>query len=205
MTCGTGTLLGSGTGGPNLAQAGLTVRSPSISLPSPRRWTVAHQPRGSGEIRARYADPLYRFLYSRLGNREDAEDLTVDVFIEASRVLDIEQTEPGTAASLFGVARAVLANHWRRYYGGGAPLDDARIAEAPETFTESERSRERTRQVSKLLGRLPDQYRRVLELRFLSGCSIGETALAMGLSEGRVKALQHRALARAAQLGDGLG
>jgi len=49
-----------------------------------------------------------------------------------------------------------------------------------------------------LLARLPENYRRVLELRFLEGCSIRETAIALGLSPGNVKVLQYRAVQRAA-------
>ena len=53
-----------------------------------------------------------------------------------------------------------------------------------------------------LLRRLPDQYRRVLELRFLERLSVAETAHAMGISNGNARVLQYRALRRAALLGD---
>jgi RNA polymerase sigma-70 factor (ECF subfamily) len=184
----------------------LTVRSPSISLSSHLPGAVVHQPLTLERVFVRYGDAVYRFLFSRLGNREDAEDLTTEVFLKASCALDIERAEQSIAAWLFAVARTVLADHWRRYYRSGAPvpLDDTRVMEIPETSAEADRSRERTRQVSEVLERLPDRYRRVLELRFLSGYSIRDTAQAMGLTEGNVKALQHRALARAAHVGDGV-
>jgi RNA polymerase sigma-70 factor (ECF subfamily) len=164
------------------------------------------QPLVLEQVYVRYADPVYRFLYSRLGNREDAEDLTTEVFLKASRQLDVTRAESSIAAWLFMVAHTVLTDHWRRYYRSGAPvpLDDARVLEIPETFAEPDRSRERIRQVSEVLEQLPDHNRRVLELRFLSGYSIRETAQAMELTEGNVKAMQHRALAKAAQLGEGL-
>jgi RNA polymerase sigma-70 factor (ECF subfamily) len=194
------------TPGMILAAAGLTVRVPSIPLSSPRPWTVVRQPLPLEQVFARYVDPVYRFLYRRLGNREDAEDLTAEVFLKASHQLDLARGEASIAAWLFTVARTVLTDHWRRYYRGGAPvpLDDARVTELPETVAGDERSGERARQVHDVLERLPDHYRQVLELRFLQGCSIRETALAMGLTEGNVKVLQHRALARAAQIGEGL-
>jgi len=46
---------------------------------------------------------------------------------------------------------------------------------------------------------LREHYRRVLELRFLRGYSVRETAGAMGITVTNAKVLQHRALRRAAQ------
>ena len=60
----------------------------------------------------------------------------------------------------------------------------------------------RTRARVALLRRLPDQYRRVLELRFLERRSVAETALAMGITSGNARVLQYRALRRAALLGE---
>jgi RNA polymerase sigma-70 factor (ECF subfamily) len=167
---------------------------------------VLGRPLDLEQVFARYSDPVYRFLYNRLGNREDAEDLMTEVFLKASRQLDMERAEASIAAWLFAVARTVLTDHWRRYYRSGicVPLDDDHLMEMPETFADSERSRERTRQVGEVLERLPDHYRRVLELRFLSGYSFRDTAQAMGLTEVNVKVMQRRALAKAAQLGEGL-
>jgi RNA polymerase sigma-70 factor (ECF subfamily) len=41
----------------------------------------------------------------------------------------------------------------------------------------------------------------VLELRFLQGCSLKETAEALGITEGNAKVIQHRALLKAAKSG----
>jgi RNA polymerase sigma-70 factor (ECF subfamily) len=51
--------------------------------------------------------------------------------------------------------------------------------------------------LERVLSALPERYRRVLELRFLSGMTIRETAEVMGLTPENVKVIQHRALARA--------
>jgi RNA polymerase sigma factor (sigma-70 family) len=57
--------------------------------------------------------------------------------------------------------------------------------------------------VEAVLRRLPEQYRRVLELRFLQRLSVAETARELGVSHGNAKVLQYRALRKAALLGDG--
>jgi RNA polymerase sigma-70 factor (ECF subfamily) len=49
---------------------------------------------------------------------------------------------------------------------------------------------------------LPERYRRILELRFLEGCTIKEAANAMSVSVSNAKVLQHRALRMAANIGE---
>src|SRR4051794_4359481 len=83
----------------------------SLSLPAER-----HRSQDFEEIFSRYADPIYRYLYGHVGNREDAEDLTSDVFLKAAKQLDRQRSEASIASWLFTVARTSLADHWRRYY-----------------------------------------------------------------------------------------
>jgi RNA polymerase sigma-70 factor, ECF subfamily len=173
------------------------------SIPRDATWRSALQgPSDIDAVFTRYFDPIYRFLYSRVGNREDAEDLTSEVFLKAARQLDSGRAEASIADWLYTVARTVLADHWRRYYRTGStlPLDEERAEQIPEsdTQTPSGRSEELVNQV---LGALPARYRLVLELRFLRGYSIRETAQEIGVTEANAKVLQHRALAKAVQLG----
>jgi RNA polymerase sigma factor (sigma-70 family) len=157
------------------------------------------------QVFARYVDPIHRFLYSRVGNYEDAEDLTSEVFLKAARMLDPDRPEASMAAWLFTVARTVLADHWRRYYRGGAPIqmDDDRMGEIPQPIPMSESTGKSTQLVEEVLSGLPDRYRQVLELRFLQGYTIQETASELQISPENVKVIQHRALAKAVQLSKG--
>lgn len=154
------------------------------------------------QIFERFVDPVHRYLYSRVGNREDAEDLTSEVFLKAARLLDRQRPEASLAQWLFTVARTVLADHWRRYYRHGAliQLDEARVAELQSETQDSEHAGDSVQRVNELLSQLSDRYRQVLELRFLRGYSIQETAAALDLSPENVKVIQHRALAKAVTL-----
>ena len=150
---------------------------------------------------------IYRFVYARVGNRPDAEDLTAQVFVRAVEQLDTARDRAQIAAWLYRVAQNAIADYWRAFYRlpvvgvdhvapGWEPADDARQREtAPD-----ERASQR---VQTVLGRLPDRYRRVLELRFLQRMSVAETAIEMGISNGNAKVLQYRALRKAALIGDG--
>jgi RNA polymerase sigma-70 factor (ECF subfamily) len=156
------------------------------------------------QVFAQFIDPVYRFLYNRVGNREDAEDLTSDVFVKAARLLDGTRSETSIAAWLFTVARTVLADHWRIYYRHGptVELDELRLGSLPPETARTGPSEANAQLLEETMRGLSDRYRRVLELRFLQGYSIQETAAEMGITSSNAKVVQHRALARAAAIAE---
>src|SRR5271154_2126222 len=62
-------------------------------------------------------DRLYRLIYSRVGNRPDAEDLTSEVFRTALGPLRLASSKGEVRSYLLTTARTVLASHWRRHLG----------------------------------------------------------------------------------------
>jgi RNA polymerase sigma-70 factor (ECF subfamily) len=146
---------------------------------------------------------IYRYIYSKVGNREVAEDLTSQIFMKAVRSVDAERGPQSMQKWLFQVARTTIADYWRAYYRASvSSLEELLDAgwEGPleeEAVASSEVPSER---VQHILQALPPQYREVLTCRFLLNLSIKETALHMGLTEANVKVLQFRALKRAADL-----
>jgi RNA polymerase sigma-70 factor (ECF subfamily) len=144
---------------------------------------------------------VYRFVFSRCGNRPDAEDITAAVFLRALPRLRPTASEGEARAYLRATARSVLAEHWTTHYGVELTEYNEDLAPSPPAAGGDEGAGNR-RRVSSLLARLPDQYRRVLELRFLRGLSVRETAHEMDVSVANAKVLQWRALRRAAGLGE---
>ena len=140
---------------------------------------------------------VYAFIYARVGNRADAEDLTQQVALKA-----IPRLRPGATASsvrgyLFATARSVLGGFWSTRLGlSEAELrDDLAMAAPAAPATE-----EGAETVQELLAQLSDNYRRVLELRFLHGYSLKEVAAEMKSTVGAIKVMQLRALRAAARL-----
>ncbi len=157
-------------------------------------------PRSVRALYEQYVTPIYRFIYAKVGNREEAEDLTSQVFIKALRGIDADRDAESIQSWLFQVARTTVADHWRGFYRLRADsLDDLLLAgwevparaELPVTDAEA--------RVERILTRLPQRYRDVLTCRFLLNYSVRETAEKMRLSEANVKVLQFRALKRAAK------
>ena len=140
--------------------------------------------------------PVYRFVYSRTGNRPDAEDVTSQVFLHAMPLLRRARPEE-TRAYLFATARTQLAEYWRDRYSVAVDTMDEFAASADEDA----HSGVAERRIECLLGHLPERYRRVLELRFLRGFSVRETAAEVGMSAGNARVMQLRALRRLAELG----
>jgi RNA polymerase sigma-70 factor (ECF subfamily) len=141
---------------------------------------------------------VYRTIYARVGNRADAEDLTAEVFLAALRPLRLSASVAEVRAYLRSTARTVLAAHWRHTMGREiTEIED--IAAPPESEDAISTAPDR---VATVLGALPDNYRRILDLRFLQGRSIKESAEAMSVTVANAKVLQHRALRLAAQLNE---
>jgi RNA polymerase sigma factor (sigma-70 family) len=142
---------------------------------------------------------VYRTLFARVGNRADAEDLTAEVFLSALRPLRLTASVGEVRAYLRATARTVLAAHWRETLGREiTSIED--IEQPPDSEEAISTAPQRVAQV---LDRLPDNYRQILELRFLQGSSIKESAAELGISVANAKVLQHRALRLAAQVNDG--
>ncbi|HEX2222119.1 MAG TPA: sigma-70 family RNA polymerase sigma factor [Candidatus Limnocylindria bacterium] len=157
----------------------------------------------------RHAVGIYRFIYARVGNRPDAEDLTAQVFMRAVEQLDTARDAGQIAAWLYRVAQNAIADYWRAFYRIPMVAADDWAPRWDPADTGSQQAPaspdgdHATRRVEALLRRLPDHYRRVLELRFLQRLSVAETASRMGISPGNAKVLQYRALRKAALLAEG--
>src|ERR671925_2373777 len=59
---------------------------------------------------------IYQYIYSRVGNRPDAEDLTAQVFMKAINGMRSDVSVPELRSWLYRVAQTTLADHWREYY-----------------------------------------------------------------------------------------
>jgi RNA polymerase sigma-70 factor (ECF subfamily) len=130
---------------------------------------------------------VYAFVARRVREREEAEDLTAEVFQEALAGLGrFEWRDKPLVAWLLGIASHLLARR-RKGAQAAVPVDEIELAA-------NSRGAERQALFAQLLQRLPDDQRHVLERRFFEQRSIREIAEEMGRSEGAIKQLQFRAL-----------
>jgi RNA polymerase sigma-70 factor, ECF subfamily len=142
---------------------------------------------------------VYRTIFARVGNQADAEDLTAEVFLAALKPLRMSATKAEVRAYLRATARTVLAAHWRETLGRAiTSIDDLTLA-APDS---AEAISTAAHRVAQVLEMLPEHYRKILDLRFLQGRSIKDSAVVLRVSVANAKVLQHRALRLAAQVNE---
>ena len=160
---------------------------------------VVAEPAGWEEVYREHVGPIYRYCYARTGNRADAEDVAAQVFLRALPRLRIRASVPEIRSYLMATARSMLAEHWTLHYGVDLGLLDDEIA-SPEGDDPPPGGEDvGVSRAARVLAALPEHYRRILELRFLRGYSVRESAHEMGITVTNAKVLQHRALRRAAQ------
>jgi len=142
---------------------------------------------------------VYRLMYGKVGNQPDAEDLTAEVFMTALKPLRVSASVPEVRKYLRMTARTVLASYWGDRMGRQLTTIEEDV---PEVIEPELIASDAPDKVRRLLQRLPDNYRRILELRFLQAFSVKEAAGQMGVSVANAKVLQYRALRMAAQSGE---
>jgi RNA polymerase sigma factor (sigma-70 family) len=126
---------------------------------------------------------LYRFFRSRVPTHQQAEDLASDVFLEAFRCIGSFRWQGVPFAGwMFGIARRVLASHYR-----ARPQAELRCEEyVRDEYVAVE--------IRDILERIQPEYRTALELRFVVGLSGEEAAAVMGRSHGAFRSLLLRAV-----------
>ncbi len=141
---------------------------------------------------------VYSYAYYRVGNHHDAEDLTEQTFLQAYRHFERAQRESDGRPLrpwLIRIAHNLAANLYRdRSRKPVSPIDDTTTLIAPHTTEQLVEGREQARQVLDGVGRLPEDRREALIMRFALGMDNREIARALGRSDGATKVLIHRAI-----------
>ena len=144
----------------------------------------------------RYVTPIYRYLYSRVGNAADAEDLTTQTFVAALEGLPGYRERGNFAAWLFTIAHNKAADHHREQHPH-LPLDEAldspRHGEHPLA---SMMRKEALQRLSTLVAGLEEDKQELLRLRFAGSLTYAQIAQVVGSSEGGVKMAVRRLLRR---------
>jgi RNA polymerase sigma-70 factor, ECF subfamily len=148
-----------------------------------------HNPARFADIYEIYFDRIYAYVARRVGGREDTEDLVSEVFHKALATLRrFEWRGAPFSAWLYRIAANEIVDRSQR-------LGWERTIEPPPEAEEADQEEAQDRAtLFAMLRELPEDQRRVLELRFMEEKSTREVAEALGRSEGAVKQLQFRGL-----------
>jgi RNA polymerase sigma-70 factor, ECF subfamily len=150
-------------------------------------------PRRFADLYEANFERVYAFIARRVRDRADAEDLTAEVFHQAlANLKKFEWRGVPFSAWLYRIASNAIADRWQRlsreHSGSGAEDPPA-----PHDLASPEEIEKRAR-LFRLMSDLPEDQRRVIEMRFALGKSIAEIARELGRTDGAVKQLQFRAI-----------
>jgi RNA polymerase sigma-70 factor, ECF subfamily len=148
-----------------------------------------------GTLYEQYLDAIFRYIYYRVHNNADAEDLTETVFLKVWEALPAYQiSEVPFKAWLYRIAHNVVIDQYRAFKVQ-VPLE-SQIALHDDGLGPEEMAaiQENSERLFTALAQLEPAYQQVLLLRFVNGLSHTETSSVMTRSEGAIRVLQHRAL-----------
>jgi RNA polymerase sigma-70 factor (ECF subfamily) len=168
---------------------------------------VARAKDGDGEAFGRlydaYVDMVYRFIYFRVNDRALAEDFTSETFLRAlRRISSIDYQGRDIGAWFMTIARNLILDHkksarTRLEVPTAEDIEGEPNERSPEAAVLDLVTSQRLMAAVRQLG---DEQRECILLRFVQGFSVSETAAVMGKNDGSVKALQHRAIRKLAEL-----
>jgi RNA polymerase sigma-70 factor, ECF subfamily len=157
-----------------------------------------------GVLFDRYADDVHAFAFRRTASATTAEDVVQATFLSTWRRLQRNDPGPLTAPSAKGWLLVVAANECRGVFRTTRRLR-ALLDRIPPGEPDADHAAEVARRVDdeqrmsairRAVDRLPRHERDTLELVIWSGLTIADTASALGVPEGTVKARLHRARRR---------
>ena len=148
-----------------------------------------------GALVRRHQERVFRFLHRMLDAREEAMELSQDVFVKAWQALPGWRPEAAFSTWLLQIARNAALDHLRRrQVVRFAPLEEGlEVADEAPGPEARYASRQRQVQLERALRRLAAEHREILLLREVEGLAYGELASVLGIAEGTVKSRLARA------------
>lgn len=167
------------------------------------RRTQAGDQEAFGQLYDRYHEMVFRYVLFRTSDRQLAEDLTAETFLRAlRRIGSVSYQGRDIGAWFVTIARNLVLDHvkssrYRLEQTTSEIQDLSPSTTGPEQQVLDGATHE---ELLRCVAKLNSDQKECIALRFLQGLSVAETARLMGRNEGAVKALQHRAVRRLAQL-----
>jgi RNA polymerase sigma-70 factor (ECF subfamily) len=142
-----------------------------------------------------YVDRIYRHIYYRTSNVEDARDLTQEVFMKAWQALPkYRRTKTPFLGWLFTISHNRVIDYYRTKKDY-AYLNDVSIVDdrdrSPDQLAEAQFTRQAIRRA---ILQLPEVQQQVILMSFIEGLEYSEIAAVLHKSEGNIRVIVHRAL-----------
>lgn len=144
----------------------------------------------------RYMDAIYRYIFFRVGDELQAEDLTEETFVRAWEALPKYQHRKYPFSSwLYRIAHNLVIDHYRRKKP--VPISNGLMRTYSNHNESLDHIVDRKHEIQllvKAVGQLNELEREIVLLRFVEGLSHKEIAAMVGKSQSSCRVTLHRAL-----------
>jgi RNA polymerase sigma-70 factor (ECF subfamily) len=155
-----------------------------------------------GLLYDKHVAAIYRYVYYRVRDDAEAEDLTSDVFMRALKAMPRYEPRQAFLAWLYRIARNAVIDRARRG-NRQVSYEDALEHPTPDQIVvpdEQVLAHSDNETLRGALAKLTPLQQEVIVLRFLEGYSTEEIAKIVGKREGTVRGIQFRAIGTLRQL-----
>jgi len=140
-------------------------------------------------------ETIYKFIYFKVQNREEAEDITQETYVKALSYLQKNSNKIDKQIGfLKTIALNVLRDQWRKNKRQGVSVNFELIDPKKCALEDSTESSAQRMLMETALNQLGEEQRTVIELRIIKGYSVAETAKMMDKKEATIRVMQYRAL-----------
>lgn len=150
-----------------------------------------------GKLYDYYVDRIFRFVYFKVGTKEEAEDLTSEVFLKTWEYVNKTNNKiKNFNALIYRVARNVVIDHYRTRHKETKATDEEQLLKIQDkrNVEEEVNVRMSVEDIEKKLSYLKENYREVIILRYIEEFTIPEIAEITGKNKANVRVLIHRGL-----------
>lgn len=156
---------------------------------------VRKDPRKFGLLYKKYANPVYRYVFTRTGNKQIAEDITSQTFLSALESFSKFRQDGNFGSWLFTIARNKVNDHFRRSKTL-TPIHEAELIDDGSDALAHSIQSDQAKIVQSLINELAEEEQELLRLRFIAELSYSNIARLLHKSEDAVKKSTYRLLAR---------
>jgi RNA polymerase sigma-70 factor (ECF subfamily) len=150
-----------------------------------------------------YIEKIYRFIFFKISHKQEAEDLTSEVFLKTWNYLTEDQAAP--VRTFGGLIYSIARNSVIDWYRKRAKASEYELAEeiadvAGVDMAEKININQETEQLLKLVKTLKQDYQEIILLKFIEGLSVSEIARILGKKNIAVRVTIHRAIKKLKEL-----
>ncbi|MBI2099202.1 RNA polymerase sigma factor [Candidatus Uhrbacteria bacterium] len=159
------------------------------------RITSRKDPEAYGKVYDEYVNRIYRFIYFKVSGEEEARDLVSETFLRAWQYLQEGKQIKQLSSFLYKIARNLVIDHYRK-----KAMSVLTESELPAAMFGDEGRQGKEIETKHDFGlllaamnKMKEEYREVVQLKYIDGLSVGEIADILDKNRGAVRVTLHRA------------